>query len=411
MGKSEILTALDIGSGRVTCIIAECDGTLGKIRVLGGGFAECKGLKTGMVINIEEVARAIETAVDAAERKANQVVSEVLLGVRGPHLQSLESRGRCNIARTDQEIMAEDVTDVIENAKTFQVGPGLNILHVIPQKFSLDRLAGVPNPIGMEGALLEVDVHIVLASSTAITNLLKAVSAAGLRLTEDPIYTLLAMGELVISDEEKELGTVLIDIGGQTTSLGIYANGAIHFSKELPLGGDNVTRDLAYGLTTTIPRAKELKEKYGAVLSSLVDPDQIISVTGMDKRDKREVQPRELLKIIQPRIEEFYETIFQAVQKSEYADLPGGAVLAGGGALLKGMPEAAKELLEVPRVRMAVPIRDILDCPDEYTTQSYLGAVSLVCYPHLKTWNTDLPSPFRRGGILKKAFHWLEDFF
>jgi cell division protein FtsA len=410
MGKSEIIAGLDMGSSRVTCVIAERDEEHNKIRVLAGASAPCKGLKGGVVVNIEETARAVEHVMDAAESKANEVVGEVYLGVRGSHINAFDNRGGYNIARTDKEITSEDVANVIESAKTIQLSPDHEILHVIPQGFSLDRQRGVPNPIGMEGALLEVGVHIVTASSPIINNLVKSVSKGGFRVV-DTIYTLLAVGELVVSEEEKDLGCLLIDSGGQTTSIGIYSEGSIHFSKEIPIGGDHITRDIAYGLGTTMAVAQEIKEKYGAVLSTMVDEDKLINITRLDARTKKEVKPRELLDFIQPRAEEIFEKINQFVQVSNYAELPGGAILTGGGSLLKGMPEAAEELLDLRQARLGLPAQEILQCPEEYMTQSYLGAVALVCYPHLKAWNTDVPGPARGGSMEKKVWRWFKDLF
>ena len=411
MAKSEILTGLDIGSTKVTCVIAARDEEAGKVRILGGASADCKGLKTGMAINIEEVARAIGFAVEAAESRAGQVASEVLLGIRGPHLYSLEGHGRLNISRTDQEITAEDVANVIDNGKAFSLDHGMEILHVVPQKFSLDRLQGVPNPIGMQGALLEARTHMVLGSTPVISNLMKAVGAAGFKVTDNPIYSLLALGELAVSEEEKALGTLLVDIGAQTTSLAIYIDGAMHFSKELTIGGDSITKDIAHGLGTTAGWARELKEKYGACYSSLVDKDKRIAVMKADRCTQVEIVAKDLLPFIQPRLEEIFEMIFEAVQKSAYPDLPGGVILAGGGALLKGMPEAAKELLELPQARLAYPVPELLECPKEYAAQAYLGAVALTCYPYLKSWSTDLPDSRRRGGALKNIWRQLADFF
>ena len=410
MGKSEIIAGLDMGSSRVTCVIAERDEEHNKIRVLAGASAPCKGLKGGVVVNIEETARAVEHVMDAAESKANEVVGEVYLGVRGSHINAFDNRGGYNIARTDKEITSEDVANVIESAKTIQLSPDHEILHVIPQGFSLDRQRGVPNPIGMEGALLEVGVHIVTASSPIINNLMKSVSKGGFRVV-DTIYTLLAVGELVVSDEEKDLGCLLIDSGGQTTSIGIYSEGSIHFSKEIPIGGDHITRDIAYGLGTTMAVAQEIKEKYGAVLSTMIEEDKLINITRLDARTKKEVKPRELLDFIQPRAEEIFEKINQFVQVSNYAELPGGAILTGGGSLLKGMPEAAEELLDLRQARLGLPAQEILQCPEEYMTQSYLGAVALVCYPHLKAWNTDVPGPARGGSMEKKVWRWFKDLF
>ncbi|HNW43074.1 MAG TPA: cell division protein FtsA [Elusimicrobiales bacterium] len=410
MGKSEIIAGLDMGSSRVTCVIAERDEEHNKIRILAGASAPCKGLKGGVVVNIEETARAIEHAMDAAEGKANEVVGEVYLGVRGSHIQAFDNKGGYNIARTDKEITGEDVSNVIESAKTVPLSSDREILHVIPQGFSLDRQRGVPNPIGMEGALLEVGVHIVTASTPVINNLVKSVFKGGFRVA-DTIYTLLAIGELVVSEEEKDLGCLLIDTGGQTTSIAIYSEGSIHFSKEIPMGGDNVTRDIAYGLGTTMAAAQEIKEKFGAVFSNMVEEDKMISVTRLDARTKREVKPRDLLDFIQPRAEEILEKINQAVQSSNYAELPGGAILTGGGALLKGMPEAAEELLDLSQARLGIAAQEILQCPEEYLTQPYLGAVALVCYPHLKTWNTDVPGTTRAGSVEKKFWRWFKDLF
>ncbi|MCX5792294.1 MAG: cell division protein FtsA [Elusimicrobia bacterium] len=410
MGKSEIIAGLDMGSSRVTCVIAERDEEHNKIRILAGASAPCKGLKGGVVVNIEETARAIEHAMDAAESKANEVVGEVYLGVRGSHIQAFDNKGGYNIARTDKEITGEDVSNVIESAKTVPLSSDREILHVIPQGFSLDRQRGVPNPIGMEGALLEVGVHIVTASTPVINNLVKSVFKGGFRVA-DTIYTLLAVGELVVSEEEKDLGCLLIDSGGQTTSIAVYSEGSIHFSKEIPLGGDHVTRDIAYGLGTTMSAAQEIKEKYGAVFSNMVDEDHMISVTRLDARTKKEVKPRELLDFIQPRAEEIFEKINQAVQTSNYAELPGGAILTGGGALLRGMPEAAEQLLDLSQARLGVAAQEILQCPEEYLTQPYLGALALVCYPNLKTWNTDVPGTTRSGSVEKKLWRWFKDLF
>jgi len=254
MPKSDIIAGLDMGSSRVTCVLAEHDAESEKIRILAGASVPCKGLKGGVVVNIAETQRAIASVMEQAEEKAKEIVGEVYLGVRGGHIQTFNNRGAYNIARADKEITAEDVSNVIENAKAIPIPSDREILHVIPQGFSLDRQRGVPNPVGMEGALLEVGVHIVTAQSSHINNLMKSVSQAGFRVV-DTVYNLLAIGELVVSPEEKDLGCLLIDIGGQTTAIGIYYEGSLRFSSEIPLGGDNVTRDIAYGLGTSMAAA------------------------------------------------------------------------------------------------------------------------------------------------------------
>ena len=324
--------------------------------------------------------------------------------------QTFNNRGAYNIARADREITPEDVSNVIENAKAIPVQSDREIMHVVPQGYSLDRQRGVPNPVGMEGALLEVSVHIVTAQSSHISNLMKAVSLAGFRVV-DTVYNLLAIGELVVSPEEKDLGCLLIDIGGLTTSVGIYYEGSLRFSKEIPLGGDHVTRDIASGLGTSIMTAQEIKEKHGAVLSSLVEEDRVISITGLDARTKREIKARDLLDYVQPRTEETFESINTFLQNCNSSDLPGGAILTGGASLLKGMNEAAETLLPIQQARQGFARPDILECPEEYRSQVYTSAIGLVCYQYLKSW-TDEPSASRRPALIPAAWwRWLKDLF
>ena len=410
MAKSDIIAGLDMGSSRVTCVLAEHDPDSEKIRILSGASVPCKGLKGGVVVNIDETKRAIVNAMEAAEEKAKEIVGEVYLGVRGGHIQTFNNRGAYNIARADKEITAEDVSNVIENAKAIPMASDREILHVIPQGFSLDRQRGVPNPVGMEGSLLEVGVHIVTAQSSHINNLMKSVSQAGFRVV-DTVYNLLAIGELVVSPEEKDLGCLLIDIGGQTVSIGIYYEGSLQFSKEIGVGGDHVTRDIAYGLSTSIATAQEIKEKHGAVLSSLVEEERIINITGLDSRTRKEIKARDLLDYIQPRTEEMFEKINTEVQNSNFADLPGGAILTGGASLLKGMSEASEQLLELKQSRIGFARPEIMECPEEYLNQTYTTAIGLVCYPFLKPW-TNEPAPGRRPAIIPALWwRWIKDLF
>jgi cell division protein FtsA len=410
-GKSDVVTGLDMGSGRITCIIAEHNEASNKIRILSGASLPCNGLKGGMVVNIEETARAVEKVIDLAERKAKVVVTEVYLGVRGAHIQTFDGGGKYHISRSDQEITSEDIYSVIENAKAFQMSPGLEILHVIAQKFTLDQLPGISNPIGMDGTLLEAGVHIVMASSSAITNLLKSVSEAGFRVIDNPIYTAVAVGELVVTQREKDIGCLLIDAGGQTTSIAAYTGGCMRFSKELPIGGDHITGDLAIGLKTSMPAAQEIKEKYGATLTDLIQADSVIRITGLDARIKKDIKQRELLNYIQPRIEELFEMISAAVPMPVLSNLPGGAILTGGASQLIGMREATGHLLELEQVRKGFSVPEILECPEAYAGQTYLGAAALVCYPFLKPWHMDLCGNRGRSSNANKIWRWFSDLF
>ncbi|MEW5906492.1 MAG: cell division protein FtsA [Elusimicrobiota bacterium] len=387
MAKPEIIAGLDMGSGKVTCVLASHDPAAGKVRIISGASVPCKGLKGGVVVSIPETTKAVALAMEEAEEKGGEVIREVLMGVRGTHITTYNNRGAYNIARTDREITADDVASVIESAKAIPMSSDREILHVVPQGFSLDRQKGVPNPVGMEGSLLEVGVHIVTASSSHINNLMRAVSQAGFRVV-DTVYSLLALGEVVVSPEEKDLGCLLIDVGDQSVSVGSYYEGSLRFSRELGIGGYHVTRDIAYALHTSMSAAQSIKEKHGAVLSSLVDDEGTISVVGLDGRNKREIKPRELLDYIQPRVEEIYGKVNAALQNCNYA-FPGGAVLTGGGSLLRGMPEAAEQMLELQQSRLGLPRPDFIDGPPEYMTHEYTTAAALVCYPFIRSWPGD----------------------
>ena len=384
--KQELVAGLDVGSGRVTCLIGAPEGPSGGIKVLGGASVPCRGVKGGVVINIIEAASAAARAVEEAEAAAGATVSQVWLGVRGSHLQSFNNRGAFNIARTDREITADDVNSVVGSARAIPLSSDREILHVVPQGFSLDRQRGVPHPVGMEAALLEVDVHIVTASSAHLNNIMKTVGQAGFQVVE-PVYGLLAAGELLVTQEEKELGSVLIDLGGQSVSVGVYCEGAIKYSKEIALGSDFITRDLAVGLKTSIATAERIKVEHGIAHPSLLNGDADIDCHGIDGRTPLRVKTSTMMGIILPRVEEIFSIIAEDLQNSSYADVvaPGGAVLTGGGALMRGTIEAAHQLLGVP-VRLGVPHPDMVVADEKWLSPAYSTALGLLLYSRAPRW-------------------------
>jgi len=383
MTQSNTIAGLDIGGGRVTCIIAAEDPETETLRVLAGSSKPCRGLKGGVVVDIRETANSISQAVEEAENIAEEEIDSVFLGVRGVHLLSQNSHGAYNIARADREISADDVQATIENAKAIPIAADREIIQVIPQSFSIDRQRGVPNPEGMEGSLLEVDVHIVTASSSHLNNIVKSVAKAGLRV-EETYYSLLTLGECVLTAEEKELGTILMDMGGENLSVGIFVDGGIKFSREIPYGCDLITRDIAYALHTSRDTARELKEKYGVAISSLLGEDGEIPVPSLDRNTSHNIKASFLLDIIQPRAEELFDKMRDEVQKSRYADVPGLGVLTGGGALLRGMNEQCARSMGLREIRQAQIPRDAVMSDDEYFHPTYTTAMSLVIYPHLR---------------------------
>ncbi|HUT86136.1 MAG TPA: cell division protein FtsA [Elusimicrobiales bacterium] len=401
MAKSEIIAGLDMGSGNVTCVLAEQELDSDTIKIISGSKVECKGLKGGVVVDIKDTANAVAEAVEKAEEEAQRTADFVLMGVRGSHLQSLNSHGAYNIARTDKEINAEDVQFAVENAKAIPISSNMKILKVTPQSFSIDRQRGVPNPEGMEGSLLEVDVHVVTASTSHLNNLEKAVNKAGFKV-EESIFNLVALGECVLTTEEKELGVVLMDLGGEVTSIAIYADGCIQFSKEIPFGCDLITRDIAYGLHTSRSAARNIKEKYGIATSAFLMEDEEIPVPSLDGQNTHNVTSSFLLDIIQPRVEELFEKVREEIQKTKYADIPGVGVITGGGSLLKGIPEIACQAMGIREVRRAGVLRELVTADEKFFNPAYTGAISLIVYPNL-VFNQDFDVvPRKKGSILSK---------
>ena len=409
----ELVAGLDVGSGRVTCLIGAPDPATGAVKVLGGSTVVCRGLKGGVVINILEAASAVTRAVEEAEAQAKSTVSSVWLGVRGSHLQSFNNRGAYNIARTDREITAADVDAVVASARAIPLSSDREILHVVPQGFSLDRQRGVPHPVGMEASLLEVDVHLVTASSAHLNNIMKTVAQAGFEVVE-PVYGLLAAGETMVSQEEKELGSVLIDLGGQSISLGVYCEGAIKYSKELPLGSDFITRDLAVGLKTSIATAEKIKIEHGIAHPSLLNGDAEIECSGIDGRTPMRVKTSLMMGIILPRVEEIFSIIAEDLQNSSYADVvaPGGAILTGGGSMMRGTVDAASQILGIA-VRRGVPHPDLIQADEEWLLPVYSTALGLLQYSTAPRWggvNARVVAR-KRPMWMRKAATFLEELF
>lgn len=413
MAKPEIMTGLDIGSGQVVAVVAKHDPESDTPEVIGAARQACAGLKGGVVINIDETARSITRAVEAAEEMAGLVghSKTVLIGVRGSHIQTFNHHGAMNIARTDKEITAVDRDQVVESTKAVPISPDREIVHVIPQDFILDRQSGVPNPIGMEAMLLEVDVHIVTASQSHLNNVWKAIARAGFEV-EEPIYGLLAVGDTVVTQEEKGLGCLLVDLGGQTTGLAVYADGSVRFTKELALGSDAISHDLSHALRTSLLQAQKVKELYGAASRTLAEGnlDEEIEYTSVDGRTPRRLKRSTIFDYIAPRVEEIFTLISEELQRSNYADhvAGGGVILTGGGAQLKGIAQAAEQILDLP-VRMGLP-QNIGGVPDIVTNPSYATAMGVITYRHLGDWARSRRAS-RRVGIGQRLKSLVEDFF
>src|SRR5881296_3667486 len=296
--KEEHIVGLDVGSMTVSTLIAAARES--GLEPIGFGIAESKGLKKGAVVNIEAAVESIKRSVSEAEAMARCEVETVYVGLAGPHIKSFNSRGVTSILTRMREINRDDVRRAIETARAIALSPDREIIHILPQEFTVDDQSGIGDPMGMVGTRLEVNVHIVTSSTTAAQNIVTAVNRSGL-LVGDTVLESIAAGEAILTDDEKELGCVLVDIGGGKTNIAIYHHGAVRHTVVVPLGGELFTTDIAVGLRTSIPEAERLKREHACALASMVETDKVFEIAGVGSRHTREVALQALNDIVQPR--------------------------------------------------------------------------------------------------------------
>ena len=347
MGRKEKhIVGLDIGSTKVCTLIAAAREN--GLEPIGLGIAESKGIKKGAVVNLEATVEAIKKSVREAESMAQCEVETVYVGLAGPHIKSFNSRGVTPIPTRTREIDSEDVRRVIETARAVALSPDREIIHILPQEFMVDDQYGIGDPLGMVGTRLEVNVHIVTSSTTAAQNIITAVNRSG-HLVADTVLEPIAVGEAILSEDEKELGSVLVDIGGGKTNVAVYHHGAVRHTVVVPLGGELFTNDIAVGLRTTIPEAERLKREQGCSVSSMAQSDAVFEFVGMGSRQPRAIAQTVLTDIIQPRAEEIVHLVRNEIRNSGYERQAGaGVVLTGGGSMLRGFVELAEDILDLP---------------------------------------------------------------
>jgi cell division protein FtsA len=352
MGRRERnIVGLDIGSSRVCTLIAAVRES--GLEPIGLGVAESKGLKKGSVVNLEATVDSIKKSVAEAEAMANCEIEQVYVGLAGPHIKSFNSKGAIPISSRSREITSDDVGRVIETARAVALAPDREIIHILPQEFMVDDQQGIGDPLGMVGTRLEVNVHIVTSSTTAAQNIITAVNRSGL-LVGDTVLEPIAIAQAVLSEDEKELGTVLVDIGGGKTNIAIYHHGAVRHTVVVPIGGEYFTNDIAVGLRTPIPEAERLKREQGCAISSMADDQLVFEVVGVGSRQPRPIAQQVLSDILQPRAEEIINFVRNEIRNAGYERQAGaGVVLTGGGAMLKGLPELAEDILDLP-VRIGI---------------------------------------------------------
>jgi cell division protein FtsA len=349
--RDNLIVGLDIGTSKIVAIVAEvaADGSFG---VVGLGSQPSRGLKKGVVVNIDATMASIQRALEEAEVMANCRISQVYTGVAGSHIRSLNSSGM--VAIKEKEVGEADVDRVMETAKAVAIPNDQQILHILPQEFIIDGQDGVREPLGMSGVRLEVKVHIVTGAVSAVENIVKCVRRCGLTV-QDVILQPLASATAVLNDDEKELGVCLMDIGGGTTDIAVFAGGAIRHTAVIPIAGDQVTNDIAMTLRTPTKEAEELKVRHGCALRQLADPAEVVEVPGVGERGPRKLSRQTLAEVIEPRIEELYGLVQQELRRSGFEELlSSGIVLTGGTAQLAGMVELGEEVFHLP-VRVGVP--------------------------------------------------------
>jgi cell division protein FtsA len=370
-----VIVGLDIGTSKVVALVGEIT-VDGSIEVIGLGSQPSRGLKKGVVVNIESTVQSIQRAVEEAELMADCEINAVYAGIAGSHVRSLNSHGV--VAIRDREVTHGDVEHVIDAAKAVAIPADQRILHVLPQEFIIDGQEGIRDPIGMSGVRLEAKVHIVTGADSAAQNIIKCVQRCGL-VVEDVVLEQLASSFAVLTDDEKELGVCLVDVGGGTTDIAVFGNGAIRHTAVIPIAGDQVTNDIAVSMRTPTQYAEDIKIRYACALSQLANPDESIEVPSVGDRPARRLARQTLAEIVEPRYEELFNLIREELRRSGFEEMiAAGIVLTGGSARMEGAIELAEEIFHVP-VRLGLP-GQVKGLSDVVRSPIYSTAVGLLLY-------------------------------
>ncbi len=359
-----MIVALDIGTSKVVCLVGEV-GLDGTIDIVGIGSHESRGLKRGVVVNIESTVHSIQRAVEEAELMAGCKIHSVTVGIAGSHIKSMNSHGI--VAVREGEVMEHDLERVIDAARAVAIPADQKILHILPQEYVIDNQEGIREPLGMSGVRLEAKVHLVTGAVNAVQNIEKCVQRCGLAV-DNSVLEQLASSYSVLTDDEKELGVCMVDMGGGTTDIAIFTGGSIRHTAVIPIAGDQVTNDIAMALRTPTPHAEEIKIKYACALAQLASADDTIKVPSVGDRPARDLSRQALAEVVEPRYDELFTLIQAELRRSGFEDLvAAGIVLTGGTAKMEGAVELAEEIFHMP-VRLALPkgvrgMGDILNSP------------------------------------------------
>ncbi|MDX9856185.1 MAG: cell division protein FtsA [candidate division Zixibacteria bacterium] len=407
MSDETIVAALDIGTTKIEAVVVSADRS-GGVYVLGAGQAPAEGLRRGVVVDMDKTVKSIRQAVQDAEMVTGTTIDSVTVGIAGEHIRSINSHGVVAVGRADNEILASDVARAIDAARTVAIPVDREIIHVIPQVYSVDDEVGIKDPVGMSGVRLEVEAHIVTASVTSAKNIYRALERCDLTI-DHMVLESLALFQILLDERDSDHGTAIIDIGGDITNLSVFHDGAIRHTAVVSLGSRNVTNDIAIGLRTSVEQAEALKISHGSALASKVDPEEMIFVEGMAGRPSREISCNVLASIIEPRMEEILSLVARELKKAVRTDqLTGGLVLTGGGALLPHTLELAEQMFDMP-VRLGT-IGGLAHVPDDLNSNRYAAALGLALYGA-----THEPVAESRrsavGGWLRRLENWISKQF
>jgi cell division protein FtsA len=372
--REAVLVGIDVGTTKVVALIGEVSRD-GALTIIGKGTVPATGLKKSVVVNIDQTVHSIATSVEHAERLSGWKIDRAFVGVGGQHLEGINSKGQVAVSGANREITREDISRAIEVARAITIPSNRDVLHVLPRGFVVDGQEGVKDPLGMSAIRLEVETHIVTASATAVQNLSKCVQAAGVRIDE-LVASPLASAEAILSETERELGVAVADIGAGTTDIALYTEGSPFHTAVIPVGGNNVTNDVAIGLKVDLQTAEDLKVKFATCDVMSVDPEEALVVSILGEDAGREVSRLEMCEIVEARMREIFEMIRGELETVGHGLSPAGLVLTGGASQLSGITDLGREVLQMP-VRVAAPL-NVGGLVDHLLTPSYSASIGLL---------------------------------
>ncbi|TDJ40994.1 MAG: cell division protein FtsA [Gammaproteobacteria bacterium] len=402
------IVGLDIGTSKVAAIVGEVNPE-GELEIIGIGSHPSRGLKKGVVINIESTVQSIQRAVEEAELMSGRQIDSVYAGIAGSHIRSINSHGIVAVRDRDREVYPQDVERVIDAAQAMAIPADQKILHILPQEYIIDNQEGIKEPLGMSGVRLEAKVHLVTCAVNAAQNIEKCIERCGLTVN-DIILEQLASSYAVLSDDERDLGVCLVDIGGGTTDIAVFTDGAIRHTAVIPIAGDQVTNDIAMALRTPTQYAEDIKMKYACALTQLAGADEIIKVPGVGDKPMKELSRQALAEVVEPRYDELFTLIQAELRRSGFEELvAAGIVLTGGASRMEGVIDLAEEIFHMP-VSLGLP-RNVAGLKDIVRNPVYATGVGLLQYGKQREEEIPGRGRLRRSGMFNRVKKWLSENF